>query len=89
MDFDLSVVGERHTGERAHGLALAARGDNNKLVGGIAVYHIDIYDYPLGYIEITELGRDIDDVFEASAYESHLASEALRNIHYLLHAMDI
>lgn len=89
MNFDLTVIRERHAGQGAHRLALAARGDDNELIGGIAVYHIDIDNYPLGYIEIAELRRDAHDIFEASADERDLASEARRNIHYLLHAVDI
>ncbi len=89
VNFDLAVIGERHTGQSTHRLALAARGDYNELVGGIAVYHIDIDDYPLGDIEITELRRDAHDIFKASADERDLAPEARRNIHYLLHAVDI
>ena len=89
VNFDLTVIRERHAGQGAHRFALAARGDDNELIGGIAVYHIDIDNYPLGDVEIAELRRDAHDIFEASADERDLAPETCRNIHYLLHAVDI
>ena len=73
-------------GQGAHRFATAA-GKYDEFIGRIAVYHIDIDNYPLGYIGYDS--AEMLDISRASADRRDLASEARRSIHYLLHAVDI
>ena len=89
MNFDLTVIRERHAGQGAHRLALAARGDDNELLGGVSVDKLAAYQQVIGDIEIAELGADTDHVLKASAHYGDLPAQRIGNIDYLLHSVNI
>ncbi len=88
-DGHLAVVAHRHAGERGHRLALAAGGDNDQLVGAVAVDLVDLDEDAVGHLEVAQLGRLGHHIEHTAPGKRHLALVLHRIVHDLLHAVDV
>ena len=88
-DRHLAVVARRHARKRAHRLALAARRDEDDVLGAVAVDVVDVDHDALGGLEVAELGRDEHGVDHAAAGDGDLAAVFRGRLADELHAVDV
>ena len=88
-DLQLAVLGEGHAAEAAHGLALAAGGDDGDLIVRVAVQIVGGDQLALGDLQIPELGGDLGHVHHAPPDQADLPAVAYRGVHHRLDAVDV
>ncbi len=88
-DLHLAVVGERHPGQGAHWLALAARRDQHDLLLRVAADLVDVDQRALRDVQIAHLGPDGHHVDHAAAGKRHLAPILDRAVDNLLDAAHV
>ena len=85
----LAVAAGRHPGQSAQRLALAAGGDQDHLVGGVAVQLVDVDEGALRDVHIAQLLGHGGVVDHAAAAEGHLAALLDGQVDDLLDAVDV
>ena len=85
----LIVIARSHSGKRAHRLALASRGNDNKVFIGNVFDFFDIHHHVFGNGDLADLCRRVDDVEHASPRKSDLSSVFFGKIHDLLKTVNV
>jgi hypothetical protein len=83
------VVVVRHACERRHGLALAPRAKDHRLVRAQLREHVWLDEELLGHVDIAEVPRDVDVLAERTADQADLAPVLDRHVDRLLNAVDV
>ena len=88
-DAHVAVAGAGHARQRTQRLALAARGDEHDLLGGIFVDLLDVDHRALGRVQIAQLMRHGRVVHHAAPRDGHLAPRRHGKIDDLLDAVHV
>jgi len=86
---NLFMVGICHSVKCGHRFALAARRYDNEFFGVVSVYLVDVDDYSVGYLHISELTCNFKHRYHASAADGDFSAERYRRIDYLLNSVNV
>ena len=84
LDRDPAMTLDRHSGQRRHGLALAARQENRDLVARKLAHVLGLNQQALGHVQAAHLERRSRDLQHAAADEREAAAELLGEIGHQL-----
>ena len=88
-DGHFAVHAVRHAAEGCHALALAAGGDDHGLLSRIIPELINVDQGIVRHVQNVEIGRGLDDIDHAAAFDDDLSAVFIGVIDDLLHAVHV